>query len=194
LLIAGFFVFAKQTAHVVLAAYRDPQQKITAVVCSGLLVCLAGYLVVNNAVLAASVSPASTGMEAMMTRDMSACAARVEAELPPDARLLSDNDPLLYLQTGRQSMRLVVPSKHFYRDGSEGMMREALRVSEVANQHGLRYYLMHRSYDRDIGDQLSAFNAAVDRDPNLRILFQCGQASVYEIVPSPGLNAKTVLP
>jgi hypothetical protein len=104
-------------------------------------------------VLTTIVSPASTRAETTMTNDMMACASRIANELPHDALVLSDNDSLLYIRAGRQSMRLVVPSKHRYSDGSDGMLRESLHVSEVVRSHHLCYFLMHRSYDRDLGDK-----------------------------------------
>jgi hypothetical protein len=194
ILLAGFFVLARQTAGVVRAAYHDSRQKSAAIVCSGILACLVVYAVWNHTVLTREIAPEGARNEVAMTRDMMACASRIGDELPANALLLSDNDPLLYLRTGRQSMRLVVPSKHWYSDGPEGMLRESLRLTDIAKSHNLRYYLMHRSYDRDLGGKADLFNAAVDRNANMRVLFQCGQATVYEFADSHNFTAKTTSP
>jgi hypothetical protein len=61
------------------------------------------------------------------------------------------------------------------------MFRETLRFRDVAKAHGMRYFLVHGSYDRDTAGQAKKFNAALDADPNLRPLFHCGEASVFEI-------------
>jgi hypothetical protein len=181
LLLAGFYVLARQTARLVRDAYNDPKQRTSAVVIGGLLVCIGTYMAWNTAVIATEVAWSNTQAEGAMTRDMMACASRIDKELPVGAQVLSDNDPLLYLQTGRTSMRHVVPAKHWYSDGSAGMLREALAFRQVAKAHGMRYFLMHRNYDRDTAGHASQFNAAVDHDPSLQPLFECGGAAVFEI-------------
>jgi hypothetical protein len=181
LLLAGFYILARQTAGLVRDAYNDPKQRTSAMAIGGLLVCIGAYMTWNTAFVATEVAWSNTQVEGAMTRDMMACASRIEKELPSDAYVLSDNDPLLYLQTGRTSMRHVIPAKHWYSDGSAGILREALAYRDVAKAHGMRYFLMHRNYDRDTAGQAQKFNTAVGNDPHLQPLFQCGGAAVYEI-------------
>ena len=182
LLLAGFFTECKQVSAMLQSAYRSGTQRRAALAFASVLLILFGYTVWNNVVLAAEIAPEGAQQEIRMTRDMTACATRIESELPRDAAILTDNDPLLYLQTGRTAMRLVPPAKELYGDVGDRAVVASLPIAEVGRSHNMRYYLMHREYARNLDeDELNRYNAAIDADPNLRLLFRCGGAAVYEI-------------
>jgi hypothetical protein len=182
LMLAGFFTQAKDIVLSIRNAYRDRKQRVAALVFSAVLVVATAFAVWNNAVLAMEIAPVNAQGAASMMRDTLECADRIDRELPSDARILTDNDALVYLRTGRTSMRIFVPPKCWYTDNPDSMWKESARMPEVGTAHGMRYVLYHRDYLRNLSrESMDQFIAALETDPALRLLFRCGGAAVYEI-------------
>lgn len=194
LLLAGFYVQCRQAAELITNAFRTGVQKRAAVVFSTILAAVFAYIVWINLVVHWEISPPTVAAERVLTNEFMACASRLDAQLPRDTAIFSDNDPLVFLQTGRPSMRLVAAPKHFYGVPPERLLTESLRVAEVARSHDMPYYLMHQGFGRHLSSgQGAEYNAAIERDPNLQILFRCGGAAVYQVRPAK-FNAMTVSP
>lgn len=58
---------------------------------------------------------------------------------PPTARFIACDDPLLYLYTGRQAVRLNLPHKLGRDHDMEGVTRTLNSIPELANDMGVRY-------------------------------------------------------
>ena len=120
--------------------------------------------------------------ERAITAENTACAARISAELPSDARIASHHDAILNLLTGRTSMRMTIPPIYWYEDRYDEMVNHYTRIPQIAREHGMTHVFLNRRFHADLNDdQHRRFLNAVDHSPDLRELFRCGEATVYEL-------------
>lgn len=100
----------------------------------------------------------------------------ISVNVARDSALLYDNDPMLYLCTGRHSSRLGLPPRLVYVDDWEGLGRFVNSAGEYARTHGLSYVVLGRSGDqRSIGGQV-----ATDL-PGLRLVHETPRLSIYAV-------------
>jgi hypothetical protein len=126
--------------------------------------------------------PALAKDSRVTTADSLACAIRLQNDLPAGERVLTDNDPLLYLATGRQGMRMISPVINWY---EERFVEGELRAPDVAREHGMRYVLLNGRYRAGLKeDEVAMRNKALQTRTDIKPLFTCGQATVFEIQPS----------
>ncbi len=75
----------------------------------------------------------------------------VKNNLPADARILAEQDTLVYLYTGRKSANLIIPTVHMYRDEAKEIVAAYSGAIEYARLHGLNYlYLTKEDFRRDL--------------------------------------------
>lgn len=77
--------------------------------------------------------------------------AWVKNNLPADARILAEQDTLVYLYTGRKSANLIIPTVHMYRDEPKQIMAAYSDAVNYARKHNLNYlYLTKDDFRRDL--------------------------------------------
>ena len=128
---------------------------------------------------ALALVPEFAAQSRTMTADTMACLARVKEEVPAGDNVLTDNDALLYLTTGRHGMRMIAPFVHSY----EGSVYQAeLRLPEVAREQGFNYILLNRSFLGRLTPEEEAKRYAYSRQhPDLDEMFSCGNATVWRL-------------
>ena len=107
----------------------------------------------------------------------------MRSELPPNTKILAPNDPIIYLLTGRESMRMTIAPKFFYAGGHERMLHEYDNLPKVAREHGMTHlYVNPLNHWELLSEEKRAklFNS-FRTNPNLQERFRCGAATVYEI-------------
>jgi hypothetical protein len=182
LLLAGFAYQLMHTATIVRKAYADPKQKAAAVVFALALASIAFPILRNNLEFILSIAPAAQRAERVITRENTACAVRIDTELPSGARIASHQDATLNLLTGRTSMRMTIPPIYWYEDRFDDMVNHYARIPQIAREHGMTHFMLNRRFHADLSDdQHRRFLGAIDHSSDVRELFRCGEAVVYEI-------------
>ena len=182
LLLAGFAYQLIHTATIVRKAYADPKQKTQAIVFAGILALIALPIFRSNYEFIFEIAPAAQRAERLIARENTACGVRIRSELPPNARIASHHDAMLNLLSGRSSMRMTIPPIYWYEDRFDEMVSHYTRIPQIAREHGMTHLAMNRRFHADLNDdQHRQFLSAIDQNSDLRELFHCGEAVVYEI-------------
>ncbi len=182
LLLAGFAYQVTHTVRIVRKAYADPRQKSAAIIFTIVLAMITFPILRNNYEFIFEIAPSAQRSERAISAEITACAIRMRAELPPDARIASHHDAILNLLTGRTSMRMTIPPIYWYEDRFDEMVNHYIRIPQIAREHGMTHVFLHRRFHADLNDdQHRRFLNAVDHSPDLRELFGCGEATVYEL-------------
>jgi len=111
----------------------------------------------------------------------------IRGHLPADAKFLAYSDTPLFLYTGRQGCRLVLPSRPFYYQNRAAILKPFSEVPEIAARHDLRYMLLTPAdYHTDsVVSDHALVRSIVRRDPRVRLVFAGGASEVYEITSVP---------
>jgi hypothetical protein len=88
--------------------------------------------------------PAENASQRERVRRAQAAYDWVKREAPVQARFYAIYDPLFYLYTGRQAMRLPVPAHYAYQDDPAALKKLAYPVRDFAAQRGLDYVFLSR--------------------------------------------------
>ncbi len=110
--------------------------------------------------------------------------------LPASAVVLASNDTLVYLYTGRKSVRPVPNSVAFYTNDHAGMLANFTQLDEVTRVFGITHILINpRDYETefDPGDRQQVLKLLVD-NPRHKTIYSAGGFTVLEI-ESPGVSA-----
>jgi hypothetical protein len=105
----------------------------------------------------------------------------IRGSLPQDALLLSGEDGLVYLNTGRHAMRRTLPPPYWYREDHARIVDWMSNVGPFSSQHGLGYFAFSGvDFREGIGDDdRDAIETAIRTSPDLSPLYQTKTAAVY---------------
>jgi hypothetical protein len=107
----------------------------------------------------------------------------IRAKLPQDALLLSSEDGLVYLNTGRHAMRRTLPPPYWYREDHAKIIDWMSNFRAFTREHGLTY-LSFSGVDFRQGiasDDGEAIEKAIQSSPDLSPLYQTETAAVYRL-------------
>jgi hypothetical protein len=107
----------------------------------------------------------------------------IREKVPPNALLLSSEDALVYLHTGRHAMRRTLPPPYWYREDHEKIVDWMSNFRSFTQEHGLTYFSFSgvdfrqgiASEDRD------AIEKAIRSSPDLSPIYQAETAAVYRL-------------
>ncbi len=105
------------------------------------------------------------------------------ANLPPDSALLSSDDVLFYLYTGRRAMSPILPTQLWYREDRDGIVRWFTDLQPFAQEHGLKYFEFAGA-DPGLGidDQAATdIERKIRNHPDLTPLYSTEAASLYRL-------------
>ena len=116
------------------------------------------------------------------------------ANLPRDARVLSQKDPLLYLYTGLRGCRLELSPTHlFYSSDEDQRMYVVRRLQQYLAYYRLNYILEHRSDGYGMSPQEeSEITRFYHTNPHLAAIYRDHSSTVYQVdvdhlaKPAPG--------
>jgi len=105
----------------------------------------------------------------------------IRAKLPQDALLLSGEDALVYLNTGRHAMRRTLPPPYWYREDHARIVDWMSNVRPFSSEHGLTYFAFSGvDFREGIGsDDRDAIEKAIRSSPDLNPLYQTETAALY---------------
>jgi hypothetical protein len=163
--------------------HRDAGQRVVA---AGMLLAVASILIgaVGLQVYAGQVLlPEQEIAHRAGNMDRLAAYAWIRTELPPDALLLSSEDALVFLHTGRHAMRRTLPPPYWYRDDHAKIIDWMSNFRAFTQDHGLTY-LAFTGVDFRQGitsDDRDAIEKAIRSSPDLSPLYQTETAAVYRL-------------
>ena len=95
-------------------------------------------------------------------------------------------NPSLYLYTGRRTEALLISPVYFYRTDKDAVVRQVRTVPEYARRGGLHYVYMHEgNYGGLFAGAADDSRRAIRSDPALQVVFQSGQATLYQLTNEP---------
>jgi hypothetical protein len=108
------------------------------------------------------------------------------AHLPAGAQLVTYNDPVLFLYTGRRAASLTVSSMYWYRDDLASVRRAYAKLSDFARAHRLDYaYYTDFDFRRDMSDADRAqVMEDIQHNPDLEVVQRFPSATLYRVLPS----------
>lgn len=110
--------------------------------------------------------------------------------LPASAVVLASNDTLVYLYTGRKSVRPVPDSVAFYTNDHAGMLANFTHFDEVAGAFGITHILINphdyeTEFEPEDREQILRF---LFENPRNKTIYAAGGFTVLEVDP-PGISA-----
>jgi len=163
--------------------HRDASQRVVA---AGMLLAVAGVLVgaVGLQVYVGQVLlPEQETAHRAANADRIASYDWIRIKLPQDATLLSSEDALVYLNTGRHAMRRTLPPPYWYREDHARIIDWMSNFRAFTLEHGLTYFAFSGIDFRQgiTSDDGSAIQAAIKSRPDLSPMYQTETAMVYRL-------------
>jgi hypothetical protein len=125
------------------------------------------------------IVPEFAAQNRAMTAETTACVSRMQTEVAANEKVLTDNDALLYLTTGRHAMRMIAPFVHSYEDN---VRNAELRLPEVAREQGFKYVMLNRSFlGRLTPEEEAQRYAFLRKHRDLEEMFSCGKVTVWRV-------------
>ena len=107
----------------------------------------------------------------------------IRTKLPRDATLLSSEDGLVYLNTGRHAMRRTLPPPYWYREDHAKIIDWMSNFRAFTQEHGLTYFAFSGIDFRQgiTSDDGYAIQEAIRSSPDLSPMYQAETATVYKL-------------
>jgi hypothetical protein len=162
LLLAGFWLEAGRFLQSIAAAFRRPEfaQRTVAVALCAVLAYLAVTVWWQGRMLWEAAGAPMMARDRARSADMAQLYEWVRNETAPASRFYSVQDPVLYLRTGRQSMRSPTPEEMFTRGTAEAVGPSS-QLGPLARRFGLSYVVLTQA---DAVDQLAESRGVVGLD------------------------------
>src|SRR5262249_31153519 len=127
--------------------------------------------------------PESAEQKRAKLADLRAAYTWISANLPPDARILSYDDPLMYLYTGRRGNYLPLPPRLWYAEDHAAIQAAYRNVAEYSRRRGLRYiYFTTGDLDREVGEEdKQEIQRLIRENLDLQPIFHAGIGTVYKV-------------
>jgi hypothetical protein len=185
LVLVGLVTEMEQLAVNIRAAFRhkDRSQRIVAGFFGGGVAILLVGVVVLQCFVTFSFLDDSAQQKRAKLEDLKRAYAWISANLPPDARILSYDDPLMYLYTGHTGNYLTLLPRLWYAEDHEKMIAAYRDLPAYCRARGLGYvYFTSDDPGREVGDEdRFKIGAVVKANPELVPLFQAGIGTVYKV-------------
>ncbi|MFN3322025.1 MAG: hypothetical protein ACK5AZ_00895 [Bryobacteraceae bacterium] len=123
--------------------------------------------------------------ERAILEDSKATYRWIAANLPPDARLLSDQDPAIYLYTGRAAMRPDLPTRYLYRDELDAFAARSFALDEFAREHNLGYLMITPMDIQLRPEHRREILRRIKENTNFGLLFDAPAAKLYKVEVQP---------
>ena len=163
--------------------HRDAGQRVVA---AGMLLAVASFLVgaVTLQIYVGQVLlPEQETARRVANKDRIATYDWIRTKLPQDATLLSSEDGLVFLNTGRHAMRRTLPPPYWYREDHAGIIDWMSNFRPFTQEHGLTYFAFSGIDFRQgiTSDDGYAIQEAIRSNPDLSPMYQAETATVYKL-------------
>jgi hypothetical protein len=164
-------------------AHRDVSQRIA----GALIAAVGGAILLFAAVLQGYVTfvflHESAQQKTPKLRDLRAAYSWIEANVPASATVLSYDDPLLYLYSGRRGNYLPLRPRWWYAEDHAAIVAAYRNITNYCKQRGLEYVLFtSEDLSRETGEEdRAAIEKSIRENRTLRPVYQSGIASLYKV-------------
>ncbi len=187
LALAGLLVEAEHFVWLLQASrrHKDRSQRVVAAGMMGFAGVFAVALLAVQVYVSVSFLPEDARSHRAEKLEREASYKWLVANTPADAAVLSADDGMVYLNTGRRAMRRPVPPFLWYREDHPGTVAWLGEPVDYARAHGLSYFDfagvdVSLGVDDEDGAQIvKKLRASQDLEPRL----QRGKVTLYEIRP-----------
>ncbi len=161
--------------------HRDAAQRVVA---AGMLLAVAGVLIGAVGLqiyVGQTLLPEQESARRAANADRLAAYDWIRAKLPQEALLLSSEDGLVFLNTGRHAMRRTLPPPYWYREDHARIIDWMSNVRSFGQEHGLTY-LAFSGVDFRQGitdDDREAIEKAIRSSQDLSPMYQTETVTVY---------------
>ena len=185
LLIAGLLEELQHLAKLLRAgfAHRDASQRVMAGIFAAIAVAIfGGALVVQGYVTFAFLDASAREKESKL-HDLRAAYTWIEANLPPSANVLSYDDPLLYLYTGRLGNYLPLLPRWWYAEDHASIVSAYRNIADYSRSRNLSYVLFTtQDLSRETGEEdRQAIEKSLQENPRLKPVYRTGIATIYRV-------------
>jgi 4-amino-4-deoxy-L-arabinose transferase-like glycosyltransferase len=183
--LVGLYVELMHVAGNIVKVYRKPErsQKIAGGAIAGLFVILFAVCGVTQWDLLANGLPRYYDDHARRLEESEPAMAWIRENLPAEARIYSENDPLLYLRTGRRGARMFPETIHWYRQDQAAATADLANAAMHARALKLDYLLFNDwDWARDMpAGEHEKLIGELKKDPRLVKLFVAGPTAVFSV-------------
>ncbi|MEP7361842.1 MAG: hypothetical protein ABI972_01185 [Acidobacteriota bacterium] len=184
--LAGFWTEMRQLASSIKAAtrHKDRSQRVVAYGFGAFAACLLALCAWKMVQVSFVLLPGTYAQEAERLTKTEPMMAWMREHLPADARVMSENDPMLYLRTGLRGAKRFPPTVYWYREAMTDLRDVYLDTPRFARELGFTHlYFNDWDYSRDLSDEAHAgIIAGLKKHPKLELLHESGESHVYRIL------------
>lgn len=185
--LAGLYMEMKRLGENIGKVFQKPElsQRIAGGVIAGLVAVLFVFCGVRQWGLLTDGLPRFYESHARRLEETEPAMQWIRDNLPMDARFLSENDPLLYLRTGRQGsgLEMILNTIHWYREDFDARTKDHAEAPAYARKFRLDYFLLNDwDYGRDMAsEEQEKVIRALKADGRMEAVFTSGPTTVYRI-------------
>jgi hypothetical protein len=163
--------------------HRDGAQRVVA---AGMLLAVAGILIGAVALqvyVGQVLLPEQEVAHRAANADRAAIYDWIRNGVPQEALLLSSEDGLVFLNTGRHAMRRTLPPPYWYREDHDKIIDWMSNFRRFTQEHGLTYFAFSGIDFRQgiTSDDVQAIQEAIRSNPHLDPLYKAQTAAVYKL-------------
>jgi hypothetical protein len=162
--------------------HRKRDQRVAARMIAAFATLVLALVIVAQGYFDGTVLAADAREQQSQKRERMVAYAWLREHTPRSARVLSSNDPLLYLHTGRHAISRPLPPFLWYREDRVGQVRWMSEPMEFARRHKLDYFEFS-GVDVNLGIEDAESDAIAQRiaaSPKLTRRMAAGKATLYE--------------
>ncbi|MFN0102439.1 MAG: hypothetical protein ACKV2U_10170 [Bryobacteraceae bacterium] len=183
--LAGLYAEMKRLAGHIVIVFRKPEmsQKIAGGLIAGMLTILSILCGMRQWTLLTDGLPRFYEDHAQRLANSEPAMTWIRENLPLEARFLAENDPLLYLRTGRRGAGLFLPTIHWYREDQAARTADLAEAAVHARAQYLDYFLLNDwDWARDMpAEEHAKLIAALKLDSRIEQIYVSGPTAVYRI-------------
>ena len=163
--------------------HRDAGQRVVA---TGMLLAVASFLIGALALqvyVGQVLLPEQETARRVANKDRIATYDWIRTRLPREATLLTSEDGLVFLNTGRHAMRRTLPPPFWYREDHAGIIDWMSNFRAFSQEHGLAYFVFSGVDFRQgvTSSDAYAIQEAIRSSPDLSPMYQAETATVYKL-------------
>ena len=190
LLLAGLLAELEHMGHMFKAGFRhkDASQRVAARALSAVAALIFLGALGLQVFMSLFFLQETVDQKSAKLRDQRAAYAWIRANLPASATILSYDDPLLYLYTGRRGLHRPLDPLWWYREDHASILEAYRELPDYCRSRGLQYiYFTNDDLGRETGsDDREEVQFLIKNNPELTPVFTAGIGTVYKIAPAPG--------
>lgn len=179
----GFWTEMRNLAVNVAKVFRQKktEQKVAGAVMASLVTAAMAGCAWRQFDLLTNTLPEFYELHARRLAESESAMSWIREKLPPTAHFLAENDPLLYLRTGRRGVGMMLTTIHWYRDDHAARTADHADAPEHARPLGLQYFLLNDwDFARDMpADENRKLHERFRNDSRMVEVHRSGPTAIY---------------